>query len=69
MVACVVITSTELTFDLLSANCGVVSKALAGIALAVGLGVSVCSAPCLDCSNKSAFLDDSICLLLCHEVK
>ena len=31
MVACVVITSTELTFDLLSANCGEVSKALAGI--------------------------------------
>ena len=52
MVACVVITSTELTSDHLSANCGVVSKALAGIALAVGLGVSVCSAPCLDCSNK-----------------
>ena len=51
MVACVVITSTELTFDLLSANCGVVSKALAGIALAVGLGVSVCSTLCLYCSN------------------
>ena len=52
MVACVVITSTELTFDLLSANCGVVSKALAGIALAVGLGISVCSTSCLYCSNK-----------------
>ena len=52
MVACVVITSTELTSDLLSANCGVVSKALAGIALAVGLGISVCSTPCLYCSNK-----------------
>ena len=52
MVACVVFTSTELTSDLLSANCGVVSKALAGIALAVGLCVSVCSTPCLYSSNK-----------------
>ena len=47
MVACVVFTSTELASDLLSANCGVVSKALAGIALAVGLCVSVCSTACL----------------------
>ena len=52
MVACVVITSTELTSDLFPANCGVVSKALAGIALAVGLGISVCSRSCLYCSNK-----------------
>ena len=52
MVACVMLTSTELTSDLLSANCGVVSKALAGIALAVGLGISICSTPCLYCSNK-----------------
>ena len=35
MVACVVFSSTELTSDLLSANCGVVSKILAGIALAI----------------------------------
>ena len=33
MVACVVFPSTELTSDLLSANCAVVTKALAGIAL------------------------------------
>ena len=52
MLAGVMVTSTELTFDLLSANCGVVSKALIGIALAVGLGISVCSTPCLYCSNK-----------------
>ena len=52
MVACVVITSTELTSDHLSANCGVLSKDLAGIALAVGLGISVCSTSCLYCSNK-----------------
>ena len=52
MVGCVVFTSTELASDLLSANCGVVSKALAGIALAVGLRISVCSTPCLYCSNK-----------------
>ena len=52
MVACVVVPSTELTSDLLSANCGVVTNALAGIALAVGLCISVCSTPCLHCSNK-----------------
>ena len=52
MVACVVLASTELTSDLLSTNCGVVSKALAGIALAVGLFVSVCSTPSLYSSNK-----------------
>ena len=52
VVACVVFTSTELASDLLSANCAVVSKALAGIALANGLCVSVSSAPCLNCSNK-----------------
>ena len=52
MVAGVVLTSTELTSDLLSANCGVVSNALAGIALAVGLCISVCSTPCLYSSNK-----------------
>ena len=52
MVAGVVFTSTEQASDLLSANCGVVSKALAGIALAVGLGISVFSTSCLNCSNK-----------------
>ena len=52
MVECVVITSTELTSDHLSANCGVVSKALARIALAVGLGIFVGSTSCLYCSNK-----------------
>ena len=52
MVACVVFTSTELASDLLSANCVVVCKALAGIALAVGLCVSVCSTACLYCSYK-----------------
>ena len=52
MVAFVVFTSTELASDLLSANCRVVSKALAGIALAVGFCVSVCSTPCLYYSNK-----------------
>ena len=50
--ACVVFTSTELTSNLLPADCGVVSKALAGIALAVGLCISVSSTPCLNCSNK-----------------
>ena len=50
--ACVVFTSTELASNLLSADCGVVSKALVGIALAIGLGISVCSSPCLYCSNK-----------------
>ena len=50
MVACVVFTSTELASDLLSAYSGVVSKALAGIALAVGLCVSVCSTAYLHCS-------------------
>ena len=52
MVACVLFTSTELASDLLSANCRVVSISLAGIALAVGLCISVCSTPCLYCSNK-----------------
>ena len=52
MVVCVVITSTELRSDHLSANYGVVSKAQAGIALAVGLAISVCSTSCLYCSNK-----------------
>ena len=52
MVACVVITSTELTSDHLSPNCGVVSKSQAGIALAVRLGISVGSTSCLYCSNK-----------------
>ena len=51
MVASVVFPSTELTSDLLSANYGVVSKTLAGIALAVGLCISVCSTPCLYCPN------------------
>ena len=49
---CVVFTSTELASNLLPAYCGVVSIALAGIALAVGLCISVCSTPCLNCSNK-----------------
>ena len=52
MVACVVFPSTELTSNLLSANCGVVTKALAGIALTIGLYISVCSTPCLYYSNK-----------------
>ena len=52
MVACIVFSSTELTSDLLSTNYGVVSKALAGIALAIGLCVSVCSTHCLYCSNE-----------------
>ena len=52
MVACVVFTSTELASDLLSVNCGVVSKALAGVALAVRLCVSVCSKACLYYSYK-----------------
>ena len=52
MVACVVFPSTELASDFLSTNCEVVSKTLAGIALAVGLCISVCSTPCLYCSNK-----------------
>ena len=50
--ACVVFTSTELASNLLPADCVMVSIALAGIALAVGLGISVCSTPCLYCSNK-----------------
>ena len=50
--ACVVFTSTELALDLLSGDRGVVTIALAGIALAVGLCVSVSSTPCLNCSNK-----------------
>ena len=50
--ACVVFTSTELASNLLPVDCGMVSIALAGIALAVGLCVSVSSAPCLNCSNK-----------------
>ena len=52
MVACVVFTSTELASDLLSADCGVVSKALAGIALAIRLCISVCSTAYLYCSYK-----------------
>ena len=52
MVAFVVLTSRELTFVLLFTNCGVVSKDLVGIALAIGLYVSVCSTPCLYSSNK-----------------
>ena len=50
--AYVVFSSTELTSNLLPADCGVVSKAVAGIALAVGLGISVCSTLYLYCSNK-----------------
>ena len=52
VVACVVFTSIELASDLLSANFRVVFKALAVIALAVGLCVSVCSTACLYCSYK-----------------
>lgn len=52
MQASVVFTSTKLALYLFSANCGVVSKSLAGIALAVGLCVSVGSTSCLYCSNK-----------------
>ena len=50
--ACVVFTSTELASNLRSADCGMVSIALAGIALAVGLCISVSSTPCLNCSYK-----------------
>ena len=50
--ACVVFTSTELASNLLPTNCGMVTRALAGIALAVGLCISVSSTPCLNCSNK-----------------
>ena len=50
--ACVVFSSIELTSNLHPADCGVVSKALVGIALAVELGISVCSTLCLHCSNK-----------------
>ena len=50
--ACVVFTSTELASNLLPADRGVVTIALAGIALAVGLCVSVSSTPCLNYSNK-----------------
>ena len=50
--ACVVFTSTKLASNLLPAKCGMVTIALAGIALAVGLCVSVSSTPCLNCSNK-----------------
>ena len=50
--AYVVFTSTELASNLLLANGGMVSIALAGIALAVGLCVSVSGTPCLNCSNK-----------------
>ena len=67
--ACVVFTSIELASNLLPGDCEVVSKPLAGIALAVGLGIAVCSTPYLYCSNKLAFLDDSICLLLFLETK
>ena len=52
MVACVVFTSTELALNLLPADCVMVSIALARIALAVGLCISVSSTPCLNCSNK-----------------
>ena len=69
VMVCVVFPSTELTFDFLSAYCGMVSKALAGIALAVRLCISVCSTSCLYCSNKQSFLNNSICLLLCLEAK
>ena len=51
-VVCVLFNSTELASDLLSANCGVVFKALVGIALAVGLCISVCRTACLYCSKK-----------------
>ena len=50
--ACVVLTSTELALYLLPADCGMVSIALAGISLAIGLCISVSSTPCLNCSNK-----------------
>ena len=50
--ACVVFTSTELASNFLPTNCGMVTIALAGIALAVGLCISVSSTPCLNCSNK-----------------
>ena len=49
---CVVFTSTELASNRLSANCGMVTIALAGTALAVGLYNSVRCTPCLNFSNK-----------------
>ena len=48
----VVVTSTQLASDFLPADCRVVSIALASIALAIGLGVSVGCTTCLDCSNQ-----------------
>ena len=52
VLASVVVTSTQLAFGLLPANCEMVSIALAGIALAVGLGVAVGCATCLYSSNQ-----------------
>ena len=52
VVACIVFSSTELATNLLTANCGVVSKTLSGITLAIGLCISVCCTPCLHYSNK-----------------
>ena len=52
VLASVVVTSTQLAFGLLPANCGMVSIALAGIALAVGLGVAVGCTTCLYSSNQ-----------------
>jgi hypothetical protein len=52
MLASVVFTSTELALYLLPANSGMVSIALAGIALAVGLSISVGSTTSLYCSNQ-----------------
>ena len=52
VVACVVFNGPELVSNLLPANCGMVTIALAGIVLAVGLCIFVSSTPCLNCSNK-----------------
>ena len=52
VLASVVVTSTQLASGLLSADCGMVSVALAGIALAVGLGVLVGCTTCLYSSNQ-----------------
>ena len=52
VLTCVVVTSTQLASGPLPADCGMVSVALAGVALAVGLGVAVGCTTCLYSSNQ-----------------
>ena len=52
VLASVVVTSTQLASGLLPADCGMVSVALTGIALAVGLGIAVGCTTCLYSSNQ-----------------